>query len=656
MKRHLICTILLFFIVNICCFSQETSGNWIGSGTEWNSTVCGINVSTSVSGLENNASVNFSTGIIECSMANTFSSNLALNQPALAPFLDFGTNGKGVLTFTFSSPVINPVLHIDRLGGGYGSGFGANANSALITLITPGLSLTKLSGNGSHFEVTSNTITRTPDQVFGSTTTSECGIPTVGGSAGSVMINGNVTTVSFEFELNGSQGFADAIEIIWEVLCISDFDQDGIPDQNDLDDDNDGILDTIELNGNPILDTDNDGLIDSFDLDSDNDGCFDAVEAGFSDTDLNGVLGNIPDEVDLNGLIINEADGYATPLDSNNNTIFDFQEAIIPALITQPIDVISCEGGIASLSISIQNYNSIHWQLSTDSGNSWSDLSNDSTYQGTQTENLIISNTSLNFEGYLFRVKYFFCNEPIFSNTVELSVLEIPNAGSDSTIIFCFDDAPENLLNLLNGIPDETGIWSPSLSGGNGIFNPQIDTEGIYTYTIDNGYCSPQSSSVTVQISPEIIISDIIISDFKINNSIEILINGTGDYQYSIDGINYQNDNFFDQLSTGTYNVYIQDLNSCAIISDEINILNYPKFFTPNGDGYNDIWNIKGGANTEYTVDIFNRYGVLLKQLTNYSEGWDGYYNGKKMPPNDYWFKFTDTQGKVIKSHFSLKL
>ncbi len=62
-------------------------------------------------------------------------------------------------------------------------------------------------------------------------------------------------------------------------VCIGhDSDGDGVSDAFDLDDDNDGILDTDE--GNGTVDTDGDGIPDSLDLDSDNDGIPDAIEAG----------------------------------------------------------------------------------------------------------------------------------------------------------------------------------------------------------------------------------------------------------------------------------------------------------------------------------------------------------------------------------------
>ena len=73
---------------------------------------------------------------------------------------------------------------------------------------------------------------------------------------------------------------------------FADTDLDGIGDGDDLDDDNDGILDTYEDTAGANNDIDGDGIVNSKDLDSDGDGCFDVTEAGLSDPDGDGMLGN----------------------------------------------------------------------------------------------------------------------------------------------------------------------------------------------------------------------------------------------------------------------------------------------------------------------------------------------------------------------------
>ena len=84
-----------------------------------------------------------------------------------------------------------------------------------------------------------------------------------------------------------------ALSIISDEFPLDKFewfdnDSDGIGDNQDLDDDNDGIEDVVE----GIDDLDNDGIPNYLDIDSDGDGCFDVSEAGYIDLDLDGIIGS----------------------------------------------------------------------------------------------------------------------------------------------------------------------------------------------------------------------------------------------------------------------------------------------------------------------------------------------------------------------------
>jgi gliding motility-associated-like protein len=82
----------------------------------------------------------------------------------------------------------------------------------------------------------------------------------------------------------------------------------------------------------------------------------------------------------------------------------------------------------------------------------------------------------------------------------------------------------------------------------------------------------------------------------------------------------------------------------------------YPKYFTPNGDSFNDFWRIKFSENEpNLLVKIFDRYGKLIKQFNSKSNGWDGTYNGEPLPSTDYWFVVKRQNGKEHSGHFSLK-
>jgi len=140
---------------------------------------------------------------------------------------------------------------------------------------------------------------------------------------------------------------------------------------------------------------------------------------------------------------------------------------------------------------------------------------------------------------------------------------------------------------------------------------------------------------------------------------------GIGDYEYGLlnelgDFVrNYQDEFIFDQLTGGFYTLLIRDKNRCDIngipASIEVPVVEFPKFFTPNGDGINDIWTIKG-ANIKYypssEIYIYNRFGKLVAKVNLAEKGWDGTYNGKRLPSNDYWVSIKlvpfDTSKKII--------
>ena len=90
----------------------------------------------------------------------------------------------------------------------------------------------------------------------------------------------------------------------------------------------------------------------------------------------------------------------------------------------------------------------------------------------------------------------------------------------------------------------------------------------------------------------------------------------------------------------------------------QIFVIQFPKFFTTNGDGVNATWIIKG-TNKEFyqpnsSINIFNRFGKLMTQILIDSQGWNGTYNGKTMPSNDYWFVAKLSNGKEYRGHFAL--
>ncbi|RTL14233.1 MAG: T9SS type B sorting domain-containing protein [Flavobacteriaceae bacterium] len=243
----------------------------------------------------------------------------------------------------------------------------------------------------------------------------------------------------------------------------------------------------------------------------------------------------------------------------------------------------------------------------------------------------------------------------------------------------CYSDYPVNLVvNTFDTIlADETiGLCENSiltLDAGSGFTSYEWNTDppqftqqitvnsgGSYEVTVTNSFNCSKTKTFTVEASGIATIEDIIINDFQENNSatIQISASSLGNYEFSLDDINYQDSNIFTNLLEGEYTVYVNDKKKCGVTKRTFYILDYPKYFTPNGDNYNDTWYIKNLRKRNLqnsTISIFDRYGKLIKQYNANTEAWDGTFNGSNLPSNDYWFTLELTNGKIIKGHFTLK-
>ena len=133
---------------------------------------------------------------------------------------------------------------------------------------------------------------------------------------------------------------------------------------------------------------------------------------------------------------------------------------------------------------------------------------------------------------------------------------------------------------------------------------------------------------------------------------------GNGSLLYQLDDEGFQESNIFTGVSVGPHQITVIDTQGCTLLTQSVLVIDYPTFFTPNGDGYNDTWNIIGLKNQlQSKIFIFDRYGKLLKQISPSGAGWDGKFNGIELPSTDYWFTVEyqeNDQQKEFKAHFSL--
>ena len=490
-------------------------------------------------------------------------------------------------------------------------------------------SLTNLNGLNNLFNV-GNEFTdglKIMDNILLTDCSAICNLLQNGNVKGLITIDGNPSQCSSEFEIRDD--------------CNPDFDNDGVLDANDLDDDNDGILDTVEQNGDLSRDSDEDGSPDHRDLDSDNDGCFDVIEAGFIDEDGNGTLGESPDQVDGNGLVIAVNDGYTEPLDDDIDGVFDFQQknyknagedgSITICAMDNPVDLFAYLTG------------------SPDQGGTWSpNLVNGSG----------VFDPAFDMGGdYVYSFNNGKCgiNEATVTVTVDRSN---ENTTPSQVLDVCIRSTPINLFEILGIIPDFQGQWYNDLGESDGMFDPSLDVPGLYIYTkFSDELCATEHISILINIEDEYPISEYTIqtSSFKALNFIEVSLGGPNLYEYSLDGFNYQESNRFEGLSSGSYTLHAREINGCGFIKEEIIIHGFPKFFTPNGDGVNDTWELKGELGSKISVFVYNRYGKLLKRINPGGDSWDGTFNGTNLPVDDYWFKAVFSDGEVRIGNFTLK-
>lgn len=186
-----------------------------------------------------------------------------------------------------------------------------------------------------------------------------------------------------------------------------------------------------------------------------------------------------------------------------------------------------------------------------------------------------------------------------------------------------------------------------------------VNKPGIYTLKVAitlNGNRCENSKTITIYKSEPPTITRIDTADWTTSqNSITVWVSGNGNYEYSIDDSSYQDSPQFGGLGNGIYTLYVRDKNGCGSSSEEIILLMYPKFFTPNGDGINDYWRIENSWNEpNFSVYIYDRYGKHITFFKGNTAGWDGKFNGHALPATDYWFVVHRNDGRQHKGHFSL--
>lgn len=237
---------------------------------------------------------------------------------------------------------------------------------------------------------------------------------------------------------------------------------------------------------------------------------------------------------------------------------------------------------------------------------------------------------------------------------------------------FICDDPTVNPVVLVADPSNDRVEWLDT-NNNNQVVSTQrsfpLTQRGKYTlvaYKTENGLeCTNSQTFKVVKYEPPRIISTEVTEDGGAF-SISVVVEGSSSYEFSINGTDFFGNGTSHTLTNvppGFRTVYVRDLFNCEPQNQiDVSVIGYPQFFTPNGDGVNDFWNVKGLSDTFYksvSIRIYNRYGKTVYKINDFqSPGWDGNYNGKKLIPNDYWFtaEIIDQNDNIIKKkgNFSL--
>lgn len=260
------------------------------------------------------------------------------------------------------------------------------------------------------------------------------------------------------------------------------------------------------------------------------------------------------------------------------------------------------------------------------------------------------------------------------TQTLQITVLDCNNPDPDPTdapvAIFVADTNKICAGDCISFIDLSTGnptFWEWTFQGGNpSVSNEQnpskicFDEPGTYdiTLTVANAYGTDQIiSTIEVLELPEII------------GTGDTLIEMTGTAVLTAEPV----DNGFifwapedeitcdgcvtvsvSPLVTTEYYPSIIGVNGCigrdtitvSVIFDDV--IDVPSAFSPNGDGMNDVLRVLGPGITELDFRIYNRYGQLVFQTDDQTEGWDGTFEGE--PVNQGVFVYTITYQLVDQS------
>ncbi len=234
----------------------------------------------------------------------------------------------------------------------------------------------------------------------------------------------------------------------------------------------------------------------------------------------------------------------------------------------------------------------------------------------------------------------------------------------------CTNDAPLELQHLGGGdtfswIKVEDDNSEMTISTSSSVSITEGGTYRLYVteeVLVEAGFITCDAAAEFVVFQSEApTIETISFQNQGLNASVNVVVSGGGDYEYAIGNIEgpYQDSPLFTGVSFSNIELFVRDKNGCGFATQRIDPdLGFPKYFTPNGDGINDYWQVRGviidGEQID-RIEVFDRYGKRVADFSPFSIGWDGTFNGRRLLDTGFWYKATMESQKILTGYFALR-
>ena len=321
-----------------------------------------------------------------------------------------------------------------------------------------------------------------------------------------------------------------------------------------------------------------------------------------------------------------------SPLCSSVSEVFKVLVVNTPSAPTSNGDISACSNDPIPLEVSTLFGIKVNWYDAPTGGNLL--LADSHTYQPT-ANGTFYAEAETTVAGCISDTR----------TAVSIFFYQLPEV-EDETVAFC-----ENSQTILDANYAGTDPVTYEWNTGETTSQITVTAPGTYTVGVTNSDGCTNDKTITLEQVDAPIISNISSDEY----SILVTTTFDGDFEYSLNGTDYQDSSEFENTQGGRYTIYVREKNGCGEVSMSYTHFVIPKFFTPNGDPYNNTFDLVGIENySSSSVNIFDRYGKLIKNSRNSPFSWDGTFNSRELPSGDYWY-IIQIEDTTFKGHFSLK-